>query len=650
MALIKTSKMKPVASRGSAPAKAKSLDSKRHVNILAGSAPRAVSGDRRQKAAERIAAATEQLAAGLTEAAAAAAELRRAMEQIAAGAEQANTASAKQLEAVKMIAGNLEAARNEAGSSERRTASVQTALAEAAGQITATARAIEDNTARQHVAVTVITELERQAGDISEIARTVSRISDQTNLLALNAAIEAARAGDDGRGFAVVADEVRALAETSEKSAQEVQGFTQTIQAEVLQIVRAVTQAPANAEAGAKSATAIIDAQEAMRLEMVQLARLAQEILSTAVEVARATTEMQRGAEQVAAAAAEQSAAAEEAQRAIGEQEQSLYQGQAASRSLANLADGLLAGASDAAAQQSAVRQIGVAAEQLSATMQEMSSAAAQITVAVDQINRGSQLQASATQQASSALASIENSIGVSQSNAAISNEQVRVMRAALARNREAVSALSAAVASALGETRASLERISGLEAVSRRIDKVVDRIALVGVQTTMLAVSGAVEAARAGAAGQGFAVVSGDIRGLAREASDSADQVKDTIRNMMDQLALARRNLEHIVESAAAEAEKSRVVFAALDRVSADLASLEEASKAILSGGDAISEAIARTAGDARQIASAAEQSNAASRQAALAASEQALSAEDLAAAIEEIASLADELNLPNG
>ena len=53
--------------------------------------------------------------------------------------------------------------------------------------------------------------------------RAVSRISDQTNLLALNAAIEAARAGDHGRGFAVVADEVRALAETSEKSAQEVQ-------------------------------------------------------------------------------------------------------------------------------------------------------------------------------------------------------------------------------------------------------------------------------------------------------------------------------------------------------------------------------------------------------------------------------------------
>ncbi len=646
MALIKTSKIKPGPSRAKAPAKAKTLDGRRHANIVA---PRPAV-DRREKAAERIAAATEELAAGLIEAAAAAAQLRRAMEQIAAGAEEANAAGAKQLEAVKTIAGNLDLARTEAGGSERRTASVQVALAEASGQITSTVRAIEENTGRQQTAVAVITELERQAQDIGEIARTVSRISDQTNLLALNAAIEAARAGDHGRGFAVVADEVRSLAEISEKSAQEVQGFTRTIQADVLQIVQAVTAAAENAAAEAKSAAGIIETQEAMRLEMIQLAGLAQEILSSAVEVAQATMEMQRGAEQAAAAAAEQSAAAEEAQKAIEEQEKSLDQGQAASRSLANLADGLLAGATAPAARESAARQIGAAAEQLSATLQEMSGAAGQITVAVEQINRGSELQASATQEAASALASIGNSSGIAQSNAAVSAERVQGVRASLAQNREAVSTLSAAVVGALIETRSSLEMISGLETVSRRIDKVVERISLVAVQTTMLAVSGAVEAARAGDAGRGFAVVSSDIRGLAREATDSADQVKDTIRNMIDQLAPVRRNLEHIIESAAAEAEKSRLVDAALDRVGADLGALEEGSKAILSGSNAILEAIMRAASEARQIASAAEESNAASRQAAIAASEQARSAEDLAAAIEEIASLADELNLPNG
>jgi methyl-accepting chemotaxis protein len=58
---------------------------------------------------------------------------------------------------------------------------------------------------------------------IGDIVKAVARIADQTNLLALNAAIEAARAGKHGKGFAVVADEVRTLAETSEKSAKQIQ-------------------------------------------------------------------------------------------------------------------------------------------------------------------------------------------------------------------------------------------------------------------------------------------------------------------------------------------------------------------------------------------------------------------------------------------
>ena len=279
-----------------------------------------------------------------------------------------------------------------------------------------------------------------------------------------------------------------------------------------------------------------------------------------------------------------------------------------------------------------------------------MSGAAGQITVAVGQINRGSQLQASATQQTASALAQIAKSTDLAQTNAAISNERVRALRGSLSQNLQAVTTLAAAVGSTVAQTRASLEMIASLEAVSRRIDKVVDRISLIAVQTTMLAVSGAVEAARAGEAGSGFAVVSGDIRGLAREATASADQVKDTIRGMIDQVGLVRQNLEHIVGSAAAEAEKSRLVFAAFERVGADLSGLEEASLTILNGAGSISQAITATSAGARQIAAAAEESNLASRQAAIAASEQARSAEDLAAAIEEIASLADELNRPNG
>src|SRR6185369_16465670 len=102
--------------------------------------------------------------------------------------------------------------------------------------------------------------------------QTVSRIADQTNLLALNAAIEAARAGDHGRGFAVVADEVRTLAETSDKSAQEVQQLAESIQTDVSGIVAALKKAAETAANEAKAAAAVVDALEARRQDMIRIA------------------------------------------------------------------------------------------------------------------------------------------------------------------------------------------------------------------------------------------------------------------------------------------------------------------------------------------------------------------------------------------
>ena len=306
--------------------------------------PKAPPGARSEQAAERIAAATEELASGLTEASAAAEQLRRAMEQIAAGAEEASGTSQAQLAALTSIVANLDTARGEADASERRTERVQLVLVETATTLTASVRAIEQNIARQQASVAVIAELERRARDIGEITRTVTRISDQTNLLALNAAIEAARAGDQGRGFAVVADEVRALAEISEKRASDVQGLAETIQHDVIEIVQAVAAAASRAEAEAKSGVTVIETLDSMRADMVLTAKSAQEILSAAIEVGRAALEAQRGAEQVAGAAAEQSAAADEAQHAVREQAKSLDQGQVAARALAKLAEALRTG------------------------------------------------------------------------------------------------------------------------------------------------------------------------------------------------------------------------------------------------------------------------------------------------------------------
>ena len=127
------------------------------------------------------------------------------------------------------------------------------------------------------------------------------------------------------------------------------------------------------------------------------------------------------------------------------------------------------------------------------------------------------------------------------------------------------IGELSAGVTRSLETTRQSLGLIAGLEGVSRSVDKIVDGIGMVSIQTNMLAVSGSVEAARAGDFGKGFAVVSKDIRSLARDSGDNAGRIKDTVRAIQDQIATVRRELEQIIAAAEAENQKNVGVLASL-------------------------------------------------------------------------------------
>lgn len=568
------------------------------------------------------------------------------MEQIASGAEEAASAAQETLAVAASTAATLMQARERSEAARRRTEALETLLSETSNQIGGWAGNIRHNGDRQAATVDIMAQLSEQAASIGDVTKTVSHISDQTNLLALNAAIEAARAGDHGRGFAVVADEVRALAETSEKGARDVQGLATQIETQVDSVASIVRTAAETASAEAEKGRTVISALSDLRKEVGALAEGSQSIAAATLAAESAAREAQRGAEIISSAAEEQAAAAAEALRSVEQQATVLDESQAASRSLSVLAaDFKSTSSSDVAAD-----QLASAAEQLSTAIQEMSGSAAQIMTAVDQIGRGGQQQAAATQQASAAVNQIEKTVQSFRESAVRSLERTRQMDAMLGECRLQITGLSQGVTKSIDTMRQSLELIAGLENVSRNILKIVDGIGMVSIQTNMLAVNGSVEAARAGEFGKGFAVVSKDIRNLARDSGENAARIKDIVVAIQSQIGAVRRELEGTIAGAEIENQKTAAVLADFEVVQKDLAQIAEGSGQISASAETILASMKDVAQSARQVASVAEEAARASTEAAAAAKQQARGAEDLAAAIEEIASLAETIQQRNG
>lgn len=217
---------------------------------------------------------------------------------------------------------------------------------------------------------------------------------------------------------------------------------------------------------------------------------------------------------------------------------------------------------------------------------ESVASSAGQLSTSAQQVSASTENQTASTASAASAVEEMTVSIDHIGTSASEASQRATEAGEKAARSEKDVDAASAQIAQVAEQVEHTSGQMQTLSEQVQHIGTITTVIREVADQTNLLALNAAIEAARAGEQGRGFAVVADEVRKLAERTTASVKQISDVISTIQDGATAAVESMH------SSQQVVGRVVVAARD-ASASMGEIRESADTVRHAIESISDAL---------------------------------------------------------
>ncbi|WP_286976724.1 methyl-accepting chemotaxis protein [Pseudomonas sp.] len=260
------------------------------------------------------------------------------------------------------------------------------------------------------------------------------------------------------------------------------------------------------------------------------------------------------------------------------------------------------------------IGHIGGGVSQIAAAAEQLSTITAQTSVGVQQ-------QKLETEQTATAMHQMAATVQEVAQNADQASLAAREADSEAQQGNSVVQEAVSQIHSLAGEVEQSAQAIEALNLESERIGSVLEVIRSVAEQTNLLALNAAIEAARAGEQGRGFAVVADEVRALAQRARTSTEEIETLIAGLQDMAKGAAEQMGSSLKLTRRTVDLALDAGNALGRITLSVSTIEQMNQQIAAAAEEqssvaenISESVTRVRDIGEQSATASEQTAASS------------------------------------